>query len=56
LKRDLKDGKFNSSDEIGEAIPKVWDELAFDEVQTVFPNWMSGLARVIENGEEYMIE
>jgi hypothetical protein len=34
----LKDGEFNSSDEIEEAIIKVWDELTFDEVQSAFRN------------------
>jgi hypothetical protein len=38
LKGALKDRKVNSSDEIEEAITKVWDELTFDEVQNVFHN------------------
>jgi hypothetical protein len=42
---------FNSSDEIEEAITKVWDGLFVDELQSMFHNWMSRLARVIENGE-----
>jgi hypothetical protein len=36
LKGVLKDRPFNSSDEIEEAIRKVWDELTFYEVQSVF--------------------
>jgi hypothetical protein len=32
LKEVLKDCEFNSSDEIEEAITKVWDEFTFDEV------------------------
>jgi hypothetical protein len=56
LKGVLKDREFNSSDEIQEAIMKEWDELIFDEVQSVFHNWMSRLAWVIENGGEYIIE
>jgi hypothetical protein len=39
----LKDREFNSSDEIEEAIAKVWDEFTFDEVESVFHNWMSRL-------------
>jgi hypothetical protein len=39
----LKDREFNSNDEIEEAIAKVWDEFTFDEVQSVFHNWMSRL-------------
>jgi hypothetical protein len=40
----LKNHKFNSTDEIEEDVTKVWDELIFDEVQSVFHNWMSHLA------------
>jgi hypothetical protein len=56
LKGVLKDREFNSGDEIDGAITKVWDELAFDEVQSVFYNWISHLAGVIENISEYIIE
>jgi hypothetical protein len=48
----LKDRKINSSDEIEKVITKIWDELTFDEVQSVVHNWMSHLAWVIENGGE----
>jgi hypothetical protein len=34
----LKDDEFNSSDEIEEAITKVWGEPTFDEVQSAFHN------------------
>jgi hypothetical protein len=47
----LGDREFDSSDEIEEAMTKVWDRLIFDEMQGVFHNWMSRLAWVIENGE-----
>jgi hypothetical protein len=52
----LKDGKFNSSDENEEATTKVWDEPTFEEVQSVFHNWMSHVAWVIKNRGEYIIE
>jgi hypothetical protein len=52
----LKDREFNSSDGIKEAIMRVWDELTFDEVQSVFHNWMSRRAWVIENGRERIID
>jgi hypothetical protein len=52
----LKDRESNSSDEIEEAITKVWNELAFDEVQSVFHNWMRRLAWDIENWGGYIIE
>jgi hypothetical protein len=56
LKGALKDHEYNSSDEIEEAVVKVWDGLTFDEMQTVFYNWMSRLAWVDEIGGEYIIE
>jgi hypothetical protein len=44
LKEILKDREFNSSDEIEEAIADAWNDLTFDDVQSVFQNWMSRLA------------
>jgi hypothetical protein len=38
LKGVLKHRMLDWSDEIKEAITKVWDELTFDEVQSVFHN------------------
>jgi hypothetical protein len=43
LKGVMKDREFKSSGEIEEMITKVWDELTFNEVQSVFHNWMSRL-------------
>jgi histone-lysine N-methyltransferase SETMAR len=54
LKGVLKDREPNSSNEIEEAIVRVWVELIFDEVQSVFHNWMNRLAWTIENGGEYI--
>jgi histone-lysine N-methyltransferase SETMAR len=56
LKEVLKDREFSSSDEIEEAITKVWDDLTFDQVQSVFHEWIRRLTWVIENGGEYIIE
>jgi hypothetical protein len=33
-----------------------WNDLTFDEIQSVFQNWMNQLRWVIENGREYIIE
>jgi hypothetical protein len=52
----LKDLEFKSGDEIEEAIAKFWDGFTFDEVQSVFHNWMNRPAWVFENGGEYIIE
>jgi histone-lysine N-methyltransferase SETMAR len=54
LKRILKDREFPSSDEIEEAIEQVWNDFPFDDLQSVFRNWMSGLAWVTQNGGEYI--
>jgi hypothetical protein len=54
LKETLKDQEFNSSDEIEEAIPRVWDDLTFDDIQSVFQNWMSHLAWVSRTGESML--
>jgi hypothetical protein len=56
LKRVFKDCKFNSSNEIEEAITKGWDEFTFYEVQSGFHNWTSHFARAVENGGEHIIE
>jgi hypothetical protein len=56
LKGVLKDREFNSSDEIKEVIAKVWDKFTFDEVQSVFHNWMDRLAWVVANEGEHVIE
>jgi hypothetical protein len=33
-----------------------WNDLKFDEAQSVFHNWMNRLRWVIENGGEYITE
>jgi hypothetical protein len=38
LKGVLKDLQFNSSQETEEVIPKVWEEVIFNEVQSFFHN------------------
>jgi histone-lysine N-methyltransferase SETMAR len=39
----LKDREFHSHDEIEQAITMAWNDLTFDEVQSVFHNWMNRL-------------
>jgi hypothetical protein len=41
LKGILKDREFHSHDEIEEAITMAWNDLTFDEVQSVFYNRMN---------------
>jgi hypothetical protein len=56
LKGILRDREFHSRDEIEEAIKMGWDDLTFNEVQSVFHDWMNRLRWVIENGGEYITE
>jgi hypothetical protein len=56
LKGILKDREFHSHDENEEVITMAWNYLTFDEVQSVFHNWMNRLRWVIENGGEYITE
>jgi hypothetical protein len=52
----MKDREFHSHDKIEEAIPVAWNDLTFEDVQSVFYNWMRRLALVIENEGEYLLE
>jgi hypothetical protein len=56
LKGIVKDREFHSHDENEEAITMAWNDLTFDEVQSVFHNWMNRLRWVIENGGESIPE
>jgi hypothetical protein len=49
LEEVLKGREFKLSHEIEEVIEKVWDELTFNEVQSVFHNWIGRLAWAFEN-------
>jgi hypothetical protein len=49
LKGIPKDREFHSSDEIDTAVTEIWNGLDFDDVQSVFRNWMNWITRVIEN-------
>jgi hypothetical protein len=56
LKGILKDREFHSHEEIEEKMRMAWNDLTFDEVQSVFHNWMNRLRWVIGNGGEYITE
>jgi transposase len=56
LKGIMKDREFHSHDEIEEAITMAGNDLTFDDVQSVFYDWMRCLALVIENEGEYILE
>jgi transposase len=44
LKGIMKDRKFHSHEEIEEAITVAWDDLTFEDVQSIFYDWMRRLA------------
>jgi hypothetical protein len=56
LKGIMKDGEFRSHEEIEEAITVAWNDLAFEDVQSIFYDWMRHLAWVIEHEGEYLLE
>jgi hypothetical protein len=56
LKQILRDREFSSSDEIEDAIAQVWNNLTFNDFQSVFRDWVRHLAWVAENDGEYMGE
>jgi hypothetical protein len=56
LKGILKDREFHSHDEIEEVTMMAWNDLTFDEVHSVFHNWMNRFRWVIENRGEYITE
>jgi hypothetical protein len=56
LKGILKDREFHSHDEIEEAIKVAWSELIFNEVKSIFHNWMNRLRWLVETTGEYITE
>jgi histone-lysine N-methyltransferase SETMAR len=56
LKGITKDREFHSHDEIEEAITVAWNDLTFEEVQSLFYHWMRRLTWVIEHERKYVLE
>jgi hypothetical protein len=56
LKGIMKDREFHCPELIEEAITVAWNDLTFEEVQSIFYDWMRRLAWVIEHGGEYILE
>jgi hypothetical protein len=56
VKADPEPSKIPSSDEIEGAIAQVWNDIAFDDLQSVFRDWIRRLAWVAENDGEYIRE
>jgi histone-lysine N-methyltransferase SETMAR len=56
LKQVLRDREFSLSDEIEDAIAQAWNDLTFDDVQSVFQNWIRRVVWVAENDRQYINE
>jgi hypothetical protein len=56
LKQILRDRELSSRDEIEDAIVQVWNDLTFDDAQSVFRNWIRRLTVVAENDGGYISE
>jgi hypothetical protein len=57
LNQILRYREFSSSDdEIEDAIAQVWNHLTFDDVQSVFRDWIRRSALVAENDGEHINE
>jgi hypothetical protein len=52
----LRDREFSSNDEIENAITQARNDLTFDDVQSVFQDWIRHLAWVTENDGGYISE
>jgi hypothetical protein len=55
MKEILKNREFRSHDEIEEAITMAWNDLKFDEAQSVFHNWMNRLRWSLRTGESGLL-
>jgi hypothetical protein len=53
LKQNIQDRLFDTTEEIMMAIRKVWSEVTFEDLQSVFFNWIQRVEYVIEHEAEY---
>jgi hypothetical protein len=49
LKEKLKEQELSTSDEITEAIATIWNDLVFEELQSVFSEWIQRVTWAIEH-------
>jgi hypothetical protein len=56
LKRIKKDPEFPSYEDIEEAITVMWNDLTFEDIQSIFYDWMLRLAWAIEHEGECILE
>jgi hypothetical protein len=56
LKQILRDREFAPSDEIKDTIAQIWNDLAFDNIRSLFRDWIRRLSCVAKNDGEYISE
>jgi predicted metal-dependent enzyme (double-stranded beta helix superfamily) len=56
LEHILRDRDFSLRDEIEDVITQAWNNLTFDDVQSVFTDWIRRVAWLAEDYGEYMSE
>jgi hypothetical protein len=56
LKEKLKEQELSTSDEIIEAIKTIWNDVTFEELPSVFSEWIQRVTWVIEDRGKYYIE
>jgi hypothetical protein len=52
----MRDREFQTVQDILGRLTEIWNDLIFEDVQSVFLEWQIGLNWVIENGGEYYSE
>jgi histone-lysine N-methyltransferase SETMAR len=55
LKQNIQDRVFDTTEEILMAIRNVWSEVTFDDLQSVFFDWIQRVEYVIEHEEKYCV-
>jgi histone-lysine N-methyltransferase SETMAR len=55
LKEKMKDRAFQPVEEILEAVTLIWNAMLFEQLQSVFLNWMEHFEWVIANRREYYV-
>jgi hypothetical protein len=53
LKHKMKEREIQSQPVILSTVAKMWNDLTFEDVQSLFQEWMAGLTWVIGNNGEY---
>jgi hypothetical protein len=55
-KGNRKDREFHAVQDLHRHLTEIWNDLTFEDVQSVFLEWKIRLNEVIENGGEYYSE